>query len=72
MFDRILLLHLILHYSIFLLMTIFGQPEMEVSMGLHEPIGSCSQIVNQTTAFGKVFVYMRLHKSINFRYFHRK
>lgn len=37
-------------------MTIAGQPQTEVSIGLHEPVGSCSQIVNQTTAFGKVII----------------
>ncbi|XP_077301908.1 uncharacterized protein LOC143922518 [Arctopsyche grandis] len=53
-FDWMLILYIISHYATYLGFTIWGQPEAEVSMGMHEPIGSCSQIVTQKTAFGTV------------------
>ncbi|KAE8737021.1 hypothetical protein FOCC_FOCC017519 [Frankliniella occidentalis] len=37
----LLLLHLVLHYALWLGMTIVGNPEKEVSTGLHERIGKC-------------------------------
>ncbi|PSN54220.1 hypothetical protein C0J52_03544 [Blattella germanica] len=35
----ILIFHLTIHYALFLGLTIFGHPEQEVSIGLHERIG---------------------------------
>ncbi|RXG52032.1 hypothetical protein Avbf_04044 [Armadillidium vulgare] len=40
----LLVLGLLLHYSLYLGMAVFGHPEREVSMGLHEKPGNCSQI----------------------------
>ncbi|XP_054290726.1 uncharacterized protein LOC129005755 [Macrosteles quadrilineatus] len=36
------LLALLVHYLVFLSLVIFGQPEKEISVGLHEPIGPCN------------------------------
>ncbi|KAJ8974128.1 hypothetical protein NQ317_007817 [Molorchus minor] len=48
----ILLIHLILHYSLFLVMPIFFKPEEEVSTGMKEPIGPCDEHISVQTAFG--------------------
>ncbi|KAL7635663.1 UNVERIFIED_CONTAM: hypothetical protein RMT77_013480 [Armadillidium vulgare] len=48
----LLVLGLLLHYSLYLGMAVFGHPEREVSMGLHEKPGNCSQISDVQTAFG--------------------
>ncbi|XP_021914825.1 uncharacterized protein LOC110827445 [Zootermopsis nevadensis] len=50
----ILLLHLALHYSLYLSFVIFGHPEEEVSIGLHERIGPCNETVPVYTASGIV------------------
>jgi len=49
-----LLLHLAVHYALYLGMVIFGYPEEEVSIGLHERIGPCNETVPLHTAFGTV------------------
>ncbi|KAK7869987.1 hypothetical protein R5R35_013754 [Gryllus longicercus] len=46
--------HLIVHYGLFLSMVLFGNPEKEVSIGLHETIGPCNETVSLQTAFGSV------------------
>jgi len=48
-----LLLHLAVHYALYLDMVIFDYPE-EVSIGLHERIGPCNETVPLHTAFGTV------------------
>ncbi|KAJ8941977.1 hypothetical protein NQ314_010201 [Rhamnusium bicolor] len=48
----ILIAHLVLHYSSFLIMPIFFNPEDEISTGLKEPIGPCNEYVGIQTAFG--------------------
>ncbi|XP_018334874.1 uncharacterized protein LOC108743782 [Agrilus planipennis] len=50
----LLLVHLLIHYSLFLAMTIFFKPEDEVAIGLKEPIGSCDEYVDVYTTFGQV------------------
>jgi hypothetical protein len=42
---------LILHYSLYLGMAIYGNPEDEVSVGLHEKLGPCDQWMEQKTLF---------------------
>jgi len=49
-----LLLHLAVHYALYLGFVIFGYPEEEVSIGLHERIGPCNETVPLHTAFGTV------------------
>ncbi|GLG95408.1 uncharacterized protein LOC103524413 isoform X3 [Gryllus bimaculatus] len=46
--------HLMVHYGLFLSMVLFGNPEKEVSIGLHETIGPCNETVSLQTAFGSV------------------
>lgn len=49
-----MVLHLILHYGSFFGMVLFGNPEDEVSIGLHERTGPCDEFVPIRTAFGSV------------------
>jgi len=46
-----LVIGLFLHYSVYLGMVLFGDPEYEVSVGLHEKIGPCDDIMEQKTMF---------------------
>ena len=55
-----MLLHLAIHYALYLGIVIFGYPEEEVSIGLHERIGPCNQTVPLHTAFGTVSI-LSLH-----------
>ncbi|RZF33725.1 hypothetical protein LSTR_LSTR007753, partial [Laodelphax striatellus] len=50
----ILLTALLVHYSVFLLMVMFGKPEDEQSTGLHEPTGPCHETSPLQTALGMV------------------
>lgn len=50
----LLILHLIVHYTSFLIMPIFFKPEDEIAVGLKEPIGPCDKIVPVQTVFGVV------------------
>ncbi|XP_065566105.1 uncharacterized protein LOC136030926 [Artemia franciscana] len=43
---------LMLHYSCYLGIVIFGKPENEVSTGPHEKLGPCNEIVPVQTVFG--------------------
>jgi hypothetical protein len=47
---------LALHYALYLGLVIFGYPEEEVSIGLHERIGPCNQTVPIHTVFGTVSI----------------
>lgn len=51
--DYLMLLQLALHYSIYLCFVIFFNPEKEVSVGLHEPVGPCNEVAYLTTPFGQ-------------------
>jgi hypothetical protein len=62
----ILLVHLILHYSAFLAMTIFYNPEKEISSGLHETVGPCEETLPVNTAFGMVHM-LSLHRNNLFK-----
>ncbi|XP_069705155.1 uncharacterized protein [Periplaneta americana] len=55
----LLLFHLVLHYALFLCLVIFGYPEREVSIGVHERIGPCNETVPMHTAFGTVLTKRR-------------
>jgi len=44
-------LGLLIHYSVYLGMVIFGKPEHEISVGLHEKVGPCDEWIEQKTAF---------------------
>ncbi|XP_075229105.1 uncharacterized protein LOC142328863 [Lycorma delicatula] len=57
LFTKLLVFSLIMHYSVFLLIVIFGKPENEISIGLHEPTGPCNVTVQLHTALGMI-----LHK----------
>lgn len=46
-----LVVGLILHYSVYLGMAVLGNPEDEVSVGLHETVGPCDEWIEQKTAF---------------------
>ncbi|KAJ3662166.1 hypothetical protein Zmor_006522 [Zophobas morio] len=48
----LLIFHLIVHYTSFLLMPVFFNPEDEIAIGLKEPIGPCNEHVPIQTAFG--------------------
>ncbi|KAF2357434.1 hypothetical protein FHG87_011808 [Trinorchestia longiramus] len=50
----LLILALVVHYSLYLGLVIFGTPENEVSIGLHETVGPCNQTSDVYTAFGGV------------------
>lgn len=39
--SALLLLHLVVHYALWMWMAAFGHPEREVSTGLHETLGPC-------------------------------
>ncbi|KAI5701229.1 hypothetical protein M8J75_007463 [Diaphorina citri] len=52
--DYLLLCHLVVHYSIFLILALFGSPENEISIGYHEQIGPCNQTVQFPSAVGKL------------------
>lgn len=54
----ILLVHLFFHYSAFLAMTIFFDPEKEISSGLHETVGPCEPTLPVNTAFGMVILFL--------------
>jgi len=42
---------LLLHYSVYLGMAVFGDPEHEVSVGLHEKVGPCNEWMDLQTMF---------------------
>ncbi|OXA45718.1 uncharacterized protein LOC110856826 [Folsomia candida] len=46
-----LVLALILHYSVYLGMALYGDPQHEVSVGLHEKIGPCNEMMELKTMF---------------------
>lgn len=48
------LLALIVHYSVFLGMVVYGYPEREVSVGLHEPVGPCNTVRPVQTVTGVI------------------
>ncbi|XP_063215583.1 uncharacterized protein LOC134527127 isoform X2 [Bacillus rossius redtenbacheri] len=48
----IILVPLFLHYALFLCLAMFGNPEEEVSVGLHEPIGPCNETVTFQNPLG--------------------
>lgn len=50
----ILIVHLIIHYAVFMIMPIFFNPEDEISTGLKEPIGPCDEYESMKTALGMV------------------
>lgn len=50
----ILIPALVIHYCVYLGMVIWGNPEKEVSIGLHEPTGPCNAVVPVQTAFGSI------------------
>ncbi|KAL1456814.1 hypothetical protein WDU94_001514 [Cyamophila willieti] len=52
--DFLLLIHLIVHYSIFLLLTIFAHPENEIAIGYHEQVGPCNETVQFPSVVGKL------------------
>jgi len=42
---------LILHYSVYLWMAVYRNPEEEVAVGLHEKIGPCDEWIEMPTVF---------------------
>ncbi|XP_039287090.1 uncharacterized protein LOC111051266 isoform X3 [Nilaparvata lugens] len=50
----IIVVALLVHYLVFLSMVIVGNPENEVSTGLHEPTGPCNETAPLQTALGMV------------------
>ncbi|XP_043461639.1 uncharacterized protein LOC122498122 [Leptopilina heterotoma] len=51
--DYLILFYLAIYYLIFFGMALIGNPEAEISKGLHEPIGPCDKNVSMKTAFGQ-------------------
>lgn len=43
-----------IHYGLFYGCGIFGSPEKEVSIGLHEPVGPCNEYTSVQTVLGMV------------------
>ena len=62
--KSMLIFHLIIHYTLFLCLTIFGHPEEEVSIGLHERVGPCNENVPIQTAFGTVSIESMITRNI--------
>lgn len=50
----IIVVNMILHYGLYWCMAVFGNPEDEVSIGLHERTGDCDEKTNVYTAIGGV------------------
>jgi hypothetical protein len=44
-----IIIGLILHYSVYMGMALFGDPEYEISVGVHEKIGPCNELQEQKT-----------------------
>lgn len=68
----LLVLHLLIHYTAFLIMPIYFKAEDEVAIGVKETVGPCNEIVPIQTAFGMVIKYCikymkgdRMNASIN-------
>ncbi|CAH0385600.1 unnamed protein product [Bemisia tabaci] len=53
-YTKILIPHLLIHYGLFYGCGIFGSPEKEVSIGLHEPVGPCNEYTSVQTVLGMV------------------
>lgn len=51
------MLHLILHYTVWLLTAIFINPNDMIATGLHEEIGNCNETVPVETIFWVVFFF---------------
>ncbi|XP_062614663.1 uncharacterized protein LOC134276426 [Saccostrea cucullata] len=49
-----IILALVIHYSMYVFLVFTAKPEKQVSVGLHEPIGSCQETTPVYTAFGHV------------------
>ncbi|CAG4942030.1 unnamed protein product [Colias eurytheme] len=52
-FDYVLILQLALHYIIYWSFVVFLNPEDEVSVGFHQPIGPCDDVTHFTSPFGQ-------------------
>lgn len=50
----IVVFNMVLHYGLYLGMALFGSPENEVSIGLHERTGPCDERTKVYTAIGGV------------------
>ncbi|OWR40598.1 hypothetical protein KGM_206050 [Danaus plexippus plexippus] len=51
--DYLLLLQLFIHYAMFFAIVILFNPEDERSLGLHEPVGPCTEKTSLVTPFGQ-------------------
>ncbi|XP_076065535.1 uncharacterized protein LOC143039413 [Oratosquilla oratoria] len=49
----LIILNLVVHYGVYLSFAIFGSPENEVSIGMHEIAGPCDEYITVPTAFGE-------------------
>ncbi|XP_064603375.1 uncharacterized protein LOC135468849 [Liolophura sinensis] len=45
---------IIIHYTFYVLLVVFAKPERVMSLGVHEPVGPCSETTPVYTAFGHV------------------
>ncbi|XP_024944272.1 uncharacterized protein LOC107271244 [Cephus cinctus] len=57
--DCLFLPYLMVYYSVFLAMALIGDPSKEVSIGLHEQIGPCDEMVPITSALGQTLYKRR-------------
>lgn len=56
----IIVVNMVLHYGLYWCMAVFGNPEDEVSIGLHERTGDCDEKTNVYTAIGGVSLNIAL------------
>lgn len=58
--DYLLVLQLAAHFLLYWGMVVWGSPEREWSLGLHEPVGPCDQVATLVTPFGQVGSLLQL------------
>jgi hypothetical protein len=51
---------LTIHYALYLGIVVFGYPEEQVSIGLHERVGPCNETTPAPNAFGLVSILSRI------------
>ncbi|KAG6457988.1 hypothetical protein O3G_MSEX010600 [Manduca sexta] len=51
--DYLMILQLVIHYMTYWVFVMFFDPEREVSVGLHEPVGPCNEVASLVTPFGQ-------------------
>ena len=54
-----IVLGVVLHYALYVYLVVFSRPEKTRSVGYHQPVGPCAEIVPVQTPFGHVRLFVQ-------------